>query len=515
MSDESRLTPERIDEVERMAREAKARADDATQEPWTAVPSDDAPAGHSVVFPNGEDVSVLSDEDAEFIASARDDVPALACAALELAAEVRRLHAHFAVVEKEQEHDGKIASKLKGLLKQAKAEHDELRAELERLRALDAEWQRVTGYGAPERFPGLTAEQREAGVERMRRWLENLPPSVAKIRDDLKRIEAEERAKREARTLSDLRRIHHADRDDEPADLSDRWQRRIERLSRGTYSATGAFERGYLRGVRDAYLVAGVEMRRARRACAVVPADAEQRPDVSPEAVEAEGAEVGACPNDDCPHDAWTMRGRTRCVCGAELVPAGRIVSAVDQLAGVDFGSAPATTGAVVLKRQPDGEFRALAAFEGPDAEQQARAFIATLPAEVAPAVDGRWLPGAEWEHRADHPTGPSRFTIDRLSSGESYAMFRGGDSELRANMTESNGWRYVEPEDDGRWSPGAVWEHRAGTSTIRLAVVPMEHPDGECVDLRGPHGIIVPERRSRMTADNGWRFIGRAGEPR
>jgi hypothetical protein len=36
--------------------------------------------------------------------------------------------------------------------------------------------------------------------------------------------------------------------------------------------------------------------------------------------------EIGTCPNGDCPHDAWTLRGQAQCVCGAELVHAGRLV---------------------------------------------------------------------------------------------------------------------------------------------------------------------------------------------
>jgi hypothetical protein len=68
----------------------------------------------------------------------------------------------------------------------------------------------------------------------------------------------------EARALSDLRRAHHAERDDEPANIDDRWQHRRERLSRDTHGSASAFERAYLHGMRDAYTVAGVEMRRAR-----------------------------------------------------------------------------------------------------------------------------------------------------------------------------------------------------------------------------------------------------------
>src|ERR1041384_5949351 len=76
------------------------------------------------------------------------------------ASEIERLRAHFAVVEKEQEHDGRIVSKLKQQLKQAKTEN-------ERLLAVELEWQRVTGYSAPERFPGLTPEQIEAAGDQM------------------------------------------------------------------------------------------------------------------------------------------------------------------------------------------------------------------------------------------------------------------------------------------------------------------------------------------------------------
>jgi hypothetical protein len=59
---------------------AKARAEAATPGPWRTEPrcDDAAPGEHLVMFPNGEDASVLSEVDAAFIAAARSDVPRLA-----------------------------------------------------------------------------------------------------------------------------------------------------------------------------------------------------------------------------------------------------------------------------------------------------------------------------------------------------------------------------------------------------------------------------------------------------
>jgi hypothetical protein len=90
-----------FDELDAMARAAKARADAATGGPWEATAEDD---GTPVVFRPMVDVAMGAvqvimtadwgtDEDAEFIAAARVDVPAMADALLEMTAEARRLRA--------------------------------------------------------------------------------------------------------------------------------------------------------------------------------------------------------------------------------------------------------------------------------------------------------------------------------------------------------------------------------------------------------------------------------------
>ena len=61
----------------------EARAAKTTPGPWVAE-SRDLDGEHLVVFPDGEDATVLCERDARFIAAARTDVPALV-------AEVRRL----------------------------------------------------------------------------------------------------------------------------------------------------------------------------------------------------------------------------------------------------------------------------------------------------------------------------------------------------------------------------------------------------------------------------------------
>ncbi|WP_438028967.1 hypothetical protein [Sorangium sp. So ce233] len=64
----------------------------------------------------------------------------------------------------------------------------------------------------------------------------------------------------EALALSELRRVHHADHQPEPADLTERWRARWARLERAHEGAAGAFDRGYLRGLCDAYRCAEVDM---------------------------------------------------------------------------------------------------------------------------------------------------------------------------------------------------------------------------------------------------------------
>jgi hypothetical protein len=49
---------------------------------------------------------------------------------------------------------------------------------------------------------------------------------------------------------------------------------------------------------------------------------------------------------------------------------------------GVDIGTGPAKFATTVLVREPGGELRALATFEGPDAEAQAREYVKNLPAD-------------------------------------------------------------------------------------------------------------------------------------
>jgi hypothetical protein len=58
----------------------KRRCEAATPGPWKSIPfggEDGYPDEHLVLFPDGEDASVLMEPEAEFIAHARTDVPAL------------------------------------------------------------------------------------------------------------------------------------------------------------------------------------------------------------------------------------------------------------------------------------------------------------------------------------------------------------------------------------------------------------------------------------------------------
>lgn len=88
------LTAERLDDLDRLAREAHGRAAKATVGPWRSEPRDGEyaePGEYLVLFPNGEDASVVVESEARFIAAAREDVPVLSAAVLALSAEVRRL----------------------------------------------------------------------------------------------------------------------------------------------------------------------------------------------------------------------------------------------------------------------------------------------------------------------------------------------------------------------------------------------------------------------------------------
>lgn len=93
------LTPDRLDELERMAREANERASKATPGPWRVV----APAMSAAIDVDANDgrytfavckietCSHRGSENGAFISAAREGVPALAAAVVALAAEVRRL----------------------------------------------------------------------------------------------------------------------------------------------------------------------------------------------------------------------------------------------------------------------------------------------------------------------------------------------------------------------------------------------------------------------------------------
>lgn len=74
----------------------KALEAKATKGPWThaAVDSDRYGLDHLVVFPNGEDASVLTPADADFIVAARQALPALIARveALEKVAAAARKH---------------------------------------------------------------------------------------------------------------------------------------------------------------------------------------------------------------------------------------------------------------------------------------------------------------------------------------------------------------------------------------------------------------------------------------
>ncbi|WP_437310086.1 hypothetical protein [Sorangium sp. So ce388] len=96
------LTAERLDDLDRRAREAGERAAKATPGPWKP---DATHEGTPVVYRQLPDVAPNAtnsaevvfeadwgrDEDASFVAAAREDVPALSAAVLALSAEVRRL----------------------------------------------------------------------------------------------------------------------------------------------------------------------------------------------------------------------------------------------------------------------------------------------------------------------------------------------------------------------------------------------------------------------------------------
>lgn len=85
------MTAADLDRLTAAAQDALARADAATEGPWRDGPmgdveSDDGIAGIWVAHD-------VCDSDRAFIAAARSDVPALARAVLDLAAEVRHLRA--------------------------------------------------------------------------------------------------------------------------------------------------------------------------------------------------------------------------------------------------------------------------------------------------------------------------------------------------------------------------------------------------------------------------------------
>lgn len=90
------MTNETLQSYRDVAAAAKERADKATPGPWKDRPSPVDPKPFRCIFFGPSvgtlyNTSALLPQDAKFVASARQDIPTLADAVVELAAEVERL----------------------------------------------------------------------------------------------------------------------------------------------------------------------------------------------------------------------------------------------------------------------------------------------------------------------------------------------------------------------------------------------------------------------------------------
>jgi hypothetical protein len=455
--------------------------------------------------------------DATFIAAAREDVSALAAALLEATAEVRRLRAAGDVKaiartialligaepgeeigdaavrlrherdearkeatdlmvrleDAEADRDGfraaaqvsrEVASqqreacgRLDDLAARLERERDELRAEIERLRALDAEWQRVTGYGAPERFPGY---MKRIDVPK---WHDSAEPRTLTRggRDDSFTVRAREAASAgPARPDVSPEAVASVAARFDAADP--KWHRLLDEVKRrhpqeahavvtsrlSTAQATQLDARGWTPVVawvcdRGTWIEADplhVEFLRA---------EASRAEGTSPAAAQDGSSVAQAAPN----------------------APATAL--------GVDLGG-PATFAAARLVRQPDGAFRPLAMFEGEGAAR---------PAEGR--MRARCVEGRPWS--ADAYPG-----LKSVRAGADGYWLPTRPSSDTSSLEEA-------PPDDGRWLPGAAWEHHGERRTLETATPGADH----CTLARAAGARFVM-RRAEMTEANGWRFIGR-----
>jgi hypothetical protein len=582
VDDESGLTTERLDELDAMAREAKERAGKATAGPWRFAvlgPRDSDSMCLVMHGPRegwiGHIGSGCADDprhkaNAEHIAHAREDVPALAGALLEVTAEVRRLRAAGDVkaiartialligaepgeeigdaavrLRHERDEARKEATDLMVRLEDAEADrdgvraaaqvsreiasqqreacgrlddlaarlererdelraevwrlreeatrpaprsteeqeamdivqraagslraNDELRAEIERLRAVEAEWQRVTGYGAPERFPGY---MKRIDVPK---WHDSAEPRALTRggRDDSFTVRAREAASAgPARPDVSPEAVASVAARFDAADP--KWHRLLDEVKRrhlqeahavvtsrlSTAQATQLDARGWTPVVawvcdRGTWIEADplhVEFLRAEASGA----------EGTPQPVAQDGSSVAqAAPN----------------------APATAL--------GVDLGG-PATFAAARLVRQPDGSFRPLAMLEGEGAARPAEGRMS------ARCVDGR-----PWS--ADAYPGLKSVRAD----ADGYWLSAGPSSGTSS--------REEATPDDGRWAPGAAWEHECGGVVRRMEISSVDSSNTPVARLRvqGTWSALQSVPVSEMTEANGWRFIGRAEEDR